>query len=321
MFSRKCCATGLVLFTFLFFFIWILELDAFARVGGGRSFGSRGFRSYSSPSRSYTPSSPSRQSVAPSSPSRSMGSQPSMLRSFAYGALGGVLGSLLFSGLGHGAGLGGFGGSGFGFLEIIVIAVILYGIYRFFIKRRETASPGGVYSRQGTDPYTENRASAYAPDYPAQDDAGFDIHTGISQIRQMDPSFAEAKFTDSCMDLFFKTQGAWLNRDMSPARTILTDEMFSILQADAEKLKAEKKVNKLDNIAVRSIEITEVWQEEGMDFITVKFLASLLDYTVSETGELLYGSRTEPVKFEEYWTFTRPVGNNPWKLSAINQVQ
>jgi len=36
-------------------------------------------------------------------------------------------------------------------------------------------------------------------------------------------------------------------------------------------------------------------------------------------GDLLLGSKTEPVKFEEYWTFTRPVGNNNWQLSAINQ--
>ncbi len=46
--------------------------------------------------------------------------------------------------------------------------------------------------------------------------------------------------------------------------------MFGILQRDADKLKAEKKINKLDNIAVRSVEITEAWQEGGMDFITVR---------------------------------------------------
>jgi predicted lipid-binding transport protein (Tim44 family) len=33
------------------------------------------------------------------------------------------------------------------------------------------------------------------------------------------------------------------------------------------------------------------------------------------------GRRTEPVKFREYWTFTRPVGDHPWKLSAINQAE
>ncbi len=59
----------------------------------------------------------------------------------------------------------------------------------------------------------------------------------------------------------------------------------------------------------------------GCDFITVLFTANLLDYTTDETtGEVVAGSKTEPVKFEEFWTVTRPVGNNPWRLSAINQA-
>jgi predicted lipid-binding transport protein (Tim44 family) len=28
----------------------------------------------------------------------------------------------------------------------------------------------------------------------------------------------------------------------------------------------------------------------------------------------------EPVKFEEFWTFARPVNPNPWRLSAIQQA-
>jgi predicted lipid-binding transport protein (Tim44 family) len=31
------------------------------------------------------------------------------------------------------------------------------------------------------------------------------------------------------------------------------------------------------------------------------------------------GSKTEPVKFEEFWTFTRPVGSSSWKLVGIDQ--
>jgi len=71
---------------------------------------------------------------------------------------------------------------------------------------------------------------------------------------------------------------------------------------------------------VRSVDISEAWQESGQDFITVRIYANLLDYTVDEkTDQVLSGSKTEPVKFEEYWTFTRQVGNNPWQLSAIQQ--
>ena len=319
MCTQKRQKMALVIFTCLFFFIWILEIDALARVGGGRSFGSSGSRSYSAPSRSSTPTSPSRQSVAPASPARPMSPQPSMWRSLAFGAMGGILGGMLFSSFGHAGGMGGFGGSGIGFMEIILIGGALFFISRFFVKRKQAESSSTAYSQSGSAPPME-RQTSFAPPPQDQSDTVTDVPAGISHIRQMDPSFDENQFNDTCMDSFFKIQGAWINRDMSIARGILTGEMFGIMQGDAEKLKSERKINKLDNIAVRSVEITEVWQEGGMDFITVRFLASLLDYTVSESGELLSGSRTEPVKFEEYWTFTRSVGNNPWQLSAINQI-
>jgi predicted lipid-binding transport protein (Tim44 family) len=68
--------------------------------------------------------------------------------------------------------------------------------------------------------------------------------------------------------------------------------------------------------------MVEAWQEPGQDFITVRFYANLLDFVEDEaTGQVVSGSKTDPVKFEEYWTFTRPVGSNPWKLSAIQQVE
>lgn len=73
------------------------------------------------------------------------------------------------------------------------------------------------------------------------------------------------------------------------------------------------------NIAVRATDLVEAWQESGQDFITVRFYANLLDYTTDETGTLIDGNRTEPVKFEEFWTFSRPVGTGAWKLSAISQ--
>jgi predicted lipid-binding transport protein (Tim44 family) len=60
--------------------------------------------------------------------------------------------------------------------------------------------------------------------------------------------------------------------------------------------------------------------QQGQDFATVAFLASVLDYTTDESGQLVGGSRTEPARFEEYWTFVRPVGPGAWRLSAIQQA-
>ena len=120
--------------------------------------------------------------------------------------------------------------------------------------------------------------------------------------------------------MFFKIQAAWTNRDMGRVNDLLTPEMRGVLQAQGDRLRAERRINRLENIAVRQAAVTEGWQEKGQDFVTVYFLASLVDYTTDESGaQVLEGSRTEPVKFEEYWTFARPVGPNPWKLSAIQQ--
>ena len=136
----------------------------------------------------------------------------------------------------------------------------------------------------------------------------------------MDPSFDENRFNDSVMDMFFKIQGAWMNRDLATVAVIMTEEMRRIFQGDIDRMLQEKRVNRLENIAVRSVEIVEAWQEVGQDYLTVLIYANLLDYTTDDaTGQVVAGSKTDPVKFEEYWTFTRPVGNNPWRLSGIDQ--
>jgi predicted lipid-binding transport protein (Tim44 family) len=150
---------------------------------------------------------------------------------------------------------------------------------------------------------------------------GGDLDRGIANIRQMDAGFDPGRLSDIASDIFFKVQAAWMARDMSGASAVLTPEMQNILQLDCDKLRRERKINRLENIAVRSTDVTEAWQEAGHDYVTVRFLANLLDFTTDESGsQVLEGSRTEPVKFEEYWTFVRPVGPNAFRLSAIQQA-
>ena len=315
--------TGMAILAAVFMVTVItLETDSFARAGGGRSSGSMGSRSYSRPVSPSAPSAPRPQVQPAPSPTTPPPLQPQpagggFFRSLAGGIMGGMLGGMLFRSLGFG-GMGGMGG-GIGLFEIILIAGICYLIYRMVKKKRDEAASYQSTSGQG------GYQSTYAP---PQTEAGRmyqpeaeDAATGLAHIRQMDSYFDENRFTDSVMDIFFKIQSAWMNRDLAPVGALLSDEMRRIFQGDIDQLLHEKRVNRLENIAVRSVEITEAWQEQGQDYITTRIYANLLDYTTDDaTGQVVTGSKTDPVKFEEYWTFTRPVGNNPWKLSAINQA-
>ena len=328
---------GLTFFAvFIYVFFGILELDAFARAGGGRSSGSRGSRP-SGPSRSYSsPSQPKSDpgsygaQTRPTNPQPGPFQQPSsggFLRGLAGGLMGGLLGAMLFRGLGFAGTGGGFGG-GIGLFEILLGAALLFGVYWYFKSRRRVAlarneSNAGTqycYGSPTYDSYAGGPTQVPGTEGPVASSQRSDVDLGLQHIRQMDPTFDEAVFRETSSDIFFKIQAGWANRDLEPVKGLLTSEVFSTLKTDVDELRREKKVNRLDNIAVRSVDLVEVWQETGSDYVTVKFLANLLDYTVDEvTGQVISGSKIDPIKFEEYWTFTRPVGNHPWKLSAIQQ--
>ena len=312
---------GLIVLTVLFALL-ATELEVWARAGGGGGFGSRGSRSFSSPSRNYyRPSTPAQPRPNPQSPLASPASSPfggGFMRSMAGGLLGGFLGGMLFRSLGF-AGFGGMGG-GFGLMDLVILGAIGLAIYWVVKQRSQPVPTEGPYQRVELGERESGRYQGATSQATMVQET--DLDQGLAYIRQMDPGFEEGRFREACTDLFFKVQAAWGNRDLEPVRAILTPQMYSQLGADVTRLKNERKINRLENIAVRSVELTEAWQEQGQDYVTVRFLANLLDYTVDEgTAQVVDGSRTDPVKFEEYWTVTRPVGPNPWLLTAINQAE
>jgi len=315
---RKLVLSGSIFMVMSIMAALFMVAEADARAGGSRSMGSRGTRSYSQPASPSTAPSPYKAAPQPATPvSPAPYQQPApagggFLRSMAGGMVGGMLGGMLFRSMGFGGG-GMGGGGGIGIFDILLLAGIAYLIYRFVKSKRQAAEQegGSSYSSQ---------PSAYDITPQAVNSTQADLDKGLSHIRQMDAGFDEERFSDQVMDYFFKIQGAWMNRDLSSVSSLLTDEMRRIFQEDIDRLLREKKVNRLENIAVRTVEISEAWQEQGQDYITCLIYANLLDYTTDDaTGQVVSGSKTDPVKFEEFWTFTRPVGSGTWKLSGIDQ--
>ncbi len=315
-FRNRWFAGSLILALALVF----VSAEVWARAGGGRSGGSRGSRSFSAP-RTTSPSMQNPGALPPSSgmatrqaPFSQPGRSP-FLTGLAGGLAGGFLGSLLFGGLGHGAAGAGGGGGGIGFLEILLLGLGAYLLFRFIRGRKKNAQPTAYQDNYTPPPYPQESPAAATPS-PVQE-----VEAGLSHIQSMDARFDPAAFKDWAQDLFFRIQAAWENQDLGLVLPFLGPEIKEMFSRDLEEQKSRGQVNRLENIAVRSVDITEAWQEEGKDFITVFFYANLLDFVEDrKTGAVVSGSKVEPVKFREFWTFVRPVGGgNTWQLSAIQQ--
>jgi predicted lipid-binding transport protein (Tim44 family) len=323
LFSRKTILIMLSLFAVIGLAQIILETYADARAGGGRSGGFRGSRSYSSPARPTQPSSPAqarREAAAPAQQAGPMGAQPGgFMRTFGMAMLGGFLGSMLFSGLAN-AGIGGFGGSGFGMIEILLLAALGYFLYRKF-RSPAAATNFGSMQYQGSQDQAPARteyqtASSASPnETPAHDQIDY------RSLTMMDRSFAPDRFLKTAQDIFFKVQGAWNKQDVAALNALCGAELVKTWEEELGALRVRGHKNKMENIALRESDITEVWTESGEDYITVRLQANLLDYTVDgKSGEVVSGSDSQPIEFEEYWTFTRPVGPNAWRLTAVQQA-
>ncbi len=220
----------------------------------------------------------------------------------------GVIASALFGGLGHG--VGGLDGGRLGLLlggEIVILLM--------FVRRRQAApapparASAGVASRVDTP-----SGRAMAEDLPSGD-SSFD--RGVRDIRQSDPRFDPSRFAGYAGTVFRDAQSAWMTRDMGALRGRVTPEMYGELQAQCDRLRSTRRVNRVERIEITA-EITEAWQESGRDYLTAYIGGSIVDYTVDEAANsLVDGSKTIPRDVEEFWTFARPAGLNFWMLSAI----
>jgi hypothetical protein len=278
--------------------------DAEARAGRGRSSGRpSSFGSRQAP--------PSQQYGAPNQ-FGSPATNPAMnnnrggfLRSMAGGVAGGFLGSMLFSSMGRaaGGGMGGGTGGGIGLFEIILFAGMAYFAFRWWKSRQQ---PAPAFT--GMNPLYHSS------------DLGGDRMESINggSFRALAPVGIDR---EAASDLFFKVQGAWTKRDLSSVRNICHQEIRDVFDRDLAELVQNRQINRLENISIRRVDVTNSWEEGGDEFSTVRFTANLLDYTVHEsTGQVLEGSDTTPIKFEEDWTFTRPVQSATWQLLRIEQV-
>ena len=231
-------------------------------------------------------------------------------RGLAGGLMGGALGAMLFGSM------FGAGGNGMGILPLLLLAG---GAYYFFRKMKRPTqnnySPHNQTSgQQGAGMF--GGASGVTSMTESLDP----VEEGLGQIRQTDRSFDPDYFVEIASDVFFKVQAGWMRRDLDSYRHLLGDQLAREYEGHFAEMRQNGQINKLESIAIRGVKIVEAGSDGVEDFVTVQFTANLLDYTVDDkTDEVVEGSMTEPVKFDEKWTWARQVGTDAWKLEGIDK--
>lgn len=239
-----------------------------------------------------------------------------MGRGLMGGLIGGALGGLLFGSL------FGMGGSGMGLLPILILGGIAFFLYKKFTSVNQGqgaySSPGPQPSRMPNNMFGGGAAAAPQQEEPGIEIGGNLLEEGFEQIGQYDKGFDANYFKEVASDVFFQIQAGWMRRDLDSYKHLLGSQIAAEYDRHFADMRQKGEINKLESIAIRTVDITQAGSDGKEDFITVKFTANLLDYTVDDTsGELIDGSMTNPVKFEEEWTWARPTGTQEWKLEGI----
>jgi predicted lipid-binding transport protein (Tim44 family) len=293
------------------------DADA-ARMGGGKSFGSR--PSFSAP---YQRS----QGVSGSGMSRPAGQQQGysaaqqrnqsmrdslaqrggMTRFLGGLALGGLLGAMFFGG----------GFEHINFLDILIFGGIAFMLFKFLAARRSSASAAAT-------PTGDFRAYERGGDGDAGYDrrpvsAGFntDIMSGkaggpipVTPDAMTIPSdFEAAAFLEGAKSAYRMMQNAWDSGDLADLRGLTTDKVFAELQ---DQLRSRGDAHNQTDLLKVDAEVLEV-RDVGQN----REVAVLFDVLMRETPD------ARPGQVREVWHFTRSRNSRQptWFLDGIQQME
>ena len=293
------------------FTILPLAGSADARLGGGGSFGSRGTRTFSSPSATSTaprvaPIERS-QTAAPFNGGSTFGARPGLFGGggFGRGLLGGFLGAGLFGLFFGGSLFGGLGG-GFSMIGLLLQIGLLYLAFRFIMGffRRQQPAFGGSASMFGGGTPVQGGGYGSAPQRGVPITIGPDDYQAFEQR-------------------LIQSQAAYSNANSSVLRQVATPEMYGNFANELAANERQGVVNRLADVRLLQGDLSEAWREGSAEYASVAMRFSLIDSTVERsTGRVVSGDPGTAQEVTEVWTFTRPsgAGANGWLLSAIQQA-
>ena len=283
-------------------------------MGGGKSIGSRGSRTYAAP-----PATKIALGVAPIE--RTMTDKPkpgsapdttfsgAAALSLLAGWRGVLMGSLVAISLGSAFGFGVVADMIGVLLEFAIVGGALYFVVNFIRSRTQPAS--------ATSPYTNKTE----PGSNARNRSPFALSS--------DPAPLAAELTisvddfDSFEKLLTETLAAYSREDVDDLGARTTPEMLSYLSMDLHDNEKKAQRNDACDIKLLRGNLAEAWHESCSDYATLAMRYSLVATMVDRSsGEVVAGDPSQSSQATELWTFRRDdrAREEGWHLSAIQQA-
>ncbi|MBD5416558.1 MAG: Tim44 domain-containing protein [Desulfovibrio sp.] len=282
-----------------------------ARMGGGRSFGSRPYMS--------TPAQrPAMRQQAPAANARN--AQATAQRPGMFGGMGGLFGGLLagtlLGSLLSGNGLGGGGG----ILDILLIGLLIYVGLKLFARFRqrqsqEPAPAGGLFGagRQDLTNDSPNQPFARSNTQASGWDALRNLTGQGSQPPAAEPAvdvpagFDAEEFLRGAKMAYTRMQQAWDRRDLDDIAQFATP---AVMEALREQMASDPNPGKTEIMLVNAQLLGA--ENEGDDQRAQVFFDVLLRERPDQDA---------PSSAREVWHFLREGANGTWKLDGIQQVE
>lgn len=272
-----------------------------ARLGGGRSFGSR--PSMSQPAQA--PSAMQRQSTQQRQQA-AQAQQPQ--RKGFLGGMGGLLGGLLAGSL-IGSLLFGGGFSGGGIMDILLLGILLFVGLKLFARARSKAQPapagaGNALMGGMEPPLQRNDTAASGWDTLSGQNNAYNSQPEV--VIPMPADFDAEEFLRGAKMAYNRLQAAWDSRDLNDIAQFASP---AVMDAVRQQLAEETEPSKTEILLVNA-QLLSVVNEDKEQRAQVYF-----DVLMRERPD-----QPTPSNVREIWHFVRELDGGTWKLDGIQQV-
>lgn len=107
---------------------------------------------------------------------------------------------------------------------------------------------------------------------------------------------------------FLELNAAWTNRNLQKVRHLISDRLYEANTFWITLYKSQDWTNRLDELAINSIQLVKIELDTYYETITVRVFASCIDYTEDKNKKVIGGSKRKRRAYSEYWTFARRAG-------------